>query len=381
MEIPLVFVSPPPVIEVPAFQPTAVLTPTVTPGLTPTLEVTATLMPGKVSTSTVTSAPGARRTPMATLTPDGRPTLKSIDPFIALALTTPTRTAEALPTPSPTFPSGPELRGKIAFPLFDPERGVYDLYVANVDGSGRHRIVEEASQPAFSPDGSQIAFRSWQHDALGLMVADAEGGAPRQITAYAEDALPSWSRDVPILAFCSQREPGRRWRIYGVVADGQYEWALERGNVAVFGQGPTWLPESRIAYAGCVDGHCGIILMYGDGSNPLPLTTDPKDTAPAASPDGSGIAFMSNRDDNWEVYIVGADGEGLTRLTDEPAADGLPTWSPDGQSVAFVSNRSGVWAVWVMNADGSQQRMLFELGGGFGNGERDWTSERISWGP
>ena len=47
----------------------------------------------------------------------------------------------------------------------------------------------------------------------------------------------------------------------------------------------------------------------------------------------------------------------------------------------LVSNRGGAWAIWVMNADGSNQRKLFDLEGGYGDGELAWTSERISWAP
>jgi TolB protein len=282
----------------------------------------------------------------------------------------------------PTPTSGElALSGKIAFSIYDPEKKAYDLYVANIDGRNRHLTAERASQPAFSPDGQHVAFRSWRADALGLMVADAQGMNSQRITTYVEDALPAWSKDVPILAFASQREPDRRWRIYGVAVSGEYEWPFEHGSSAIFGRFPTWLPQSRVVYAGCVDNDCGIRLMYGDGSGLKALTTDPEDTAPDASPDGSTIAFMSDREDGWEVYVVGVDGEGLTRLTDDPAADGLPTWSPDGQAIAFVSNRGGDWAIWAMRPDGSEQRKLFDLEGGFGSGDQDWTTERISWGP
>ena len=98
---------------------------------------------------------------------------------------------------------------------------------------------------------------------------------------------------------------------------------------------------------------------------------------------------MSQRDGNWEVYVVNLDGSELRRLTRNPASDGLPTWSPDGRHIAFVSDRDGSWAVWVMRPDGSQQRRLFGVGGplegqvqGAAPHEiHGWVEERISWGP
>ncbi|MEJ2733615.1 MAG: hypothetical protein P8189_08635 [Anaerolineae bacterium] len=84
---------------------------------------------------------------------------------------------------------------------------------------------------------------------------------------------------------------------------------------------------------------------------------------------------MSNRDGTWEIYVMGIDGTGVRRLTNNAANDGLPTWSPDGRTLAFVSNQGGPWAVWAMSPTGSNRRKLFNIGG-----ERfDWLHERISW--
>ena len=59
-----------------------------------------------------------------------------------------------------------------------------------------------------------------------------------------------------------------------------------------------------------------------------------------------------------DVYVVNADGTGLRRLTTNPGADFDPSWSPDGSRIAFRSERSGDPEIWVMNADGTKQRRL-----------------------
>jgi Tol biopolymer transport system component len=82
------------------------------------------------------------------------------------------------------------------------------------------------------------------------------------------------------------------------------------------------------------------------------------DNQPAWSPDGSRVAFVSNRDGNPEIYVMNADGGNPTRLTDNPADDLHPTWSPDGDLIAFSSNRDGNYNIYVMGTDGSQQRQL-----------------------
>ena len=62
---------------------------------------------------------------------------------------------------------------------------------------------------------------------------------------------------------------------------------------------------------------------------PTRLTDDPaNDGVPAWSSDGSRIAFMSDRDGNWEIYVMNADGSDQARLTDNPADDGIPAWAP-----------------------------------------------------
>src|ERR1041385_6856957 len=87
----------------------------------------------------------------------------------------------------------------------------------------------------------------------------------------------------------------------------------------------------------------------------------------AQEPSLSGqIAFNSDRDGNWEIYSIIADGGHVTRLTNDPAQDQGPQWSPDGRQIAFTSDRSAVpdqygnWALYVMDADGSHIRPLLD---------------------
>ena len=87
--------------------------------------------------------------------------------------------------------------------------------------------------------------------------------------------------------------------------------------------------------------------------------------------------------------MINVDGSAGQRLTNDPAGDWLPTWSPDGKYIAYVSNRDGKWAIWVMAADGSNPRKAFDLPGGVDGIVRDepawssmgWIEERMSWVP
>jgi dipeptidyl aminopeptidase/acylaminoacyl peptidase len=83
------------------------------------------------------------------------------------------------------------------------------------------------------------------------------------------------------------------------------------------------------------------------------------DVSPAWSPDGSRIAFSSERS-GGDVYLMDPDGSNLVQLTDTPGYDGGPAWSSDGRFLLFASRRTGSLGIWVMRADGSGQTLLFD---------------------
>ncbi len=291
----------------------------------------------------------------------------------ATPIATITAAAEVTATVTPTV-SAPDL-GKIAFAAYNDAEKAYAIYVVQADASGLNRVMREASQPAFSPDGQKVIFHSWRQDRLGLQVVSAEGGemADVIIGTSNEDGAPSWSRDGAKIAFASNKEVDRKWRIYVSWLEGTDEPIELR-----LGESPDWSPEGdKIVYRGCDErgGNCGLYIMDENGANPTRLTTDVSDNAPAWSPDGNQVAFMSARDGNWEIYVVDLANPEPRRLTTNPANDGLPTWSPDGQRIAFLSDRGGIWAIHLMNPDGNDKHQLIPTGGTY----KDWLSEQISW--
>ena len=131
---------------------------------------------------------------------------------------------------------------------------------------------------------------------------------------------------------------------------------------------------SRIAFATNRDGNWEIYIVNSDGSNPHNVSNNPAtDSHPSWSPDGSKIAFQSERDGNLEIYVMNSDGSEQTRLTDDRGTDHSPTWSPDGKKIAFISDRRGRHSVWMVNAeDGSEPE---DITGSFVNSR--WPT----WGP
>lgn len=325
-------------------------------------------------------------------TPSPEPTVVIIvgSPMATLQLET-TTVMPTIPTTQPIPPAPIRPSGKMAYPVFDVGRQVYDIYIANADGTERQLLIPEASSPDLSPSGNEIAYRSWASDNRGLFARELSGGNVRQLTAQAflEDTSPKWSPDGGLITFESRRESDRRARVYLASAGGKNDWVIRRGAEAAFGESPNWAPDGQIIYSTCLGNNCGLALMNNDGGNTRLVTTEPADNAPDISPDGRTIAFMSQRDGNWEIYTVNIDGGQIQRLTSNPANDGLPTWSPDGLTIAFASDRTGHWAIWAMNADGTNQRELFTLEGPLDGrvrqeqdfASRGWVDENISWIP
>jgi len=319
---------------------------------------------------------------------------------------------EPVPTPSPTVPpaAGPtpvpttaaaatsaaqptarpaSLSGRIAFPVWNRERGGYDTYVANVDGSGRALVVEDMHQPAFSPDGTWLAVNGESGDHMNMFLIRPNGSGLKEITANHEDELADWSPDGRSLAFSSTRHGDKQLRVY-VVDELNLDSArkpdvrpLNFGPDDVRGHSPAWAGDGQIVYSGCDvtqnPAPCGLYIMSSaPGAHPTRRITDRgEDTAPDVH--GDRVVFMSNREGNWEIYVVNTDGSGLRRLTNNAANDGLPTWAPDGRAIAFVSDQEGGWAVWAMNPDGSGRRKLFPIGGG--GLVAEWWRQQISWAP
>ena len=116
---------------------------------------------------------------------------------------------------------------------------------------------------------------------------------------------------------------------------------------------------AKLAFASNRDGNFEIYSMNADGSGQTRLTANPAfDATPSFSADGTKIAFASSRTGNGDIYVMNADGGGQTRLTTSTAIDGFPAFSPDGTKIAFTSGRTGNGDIYVMNADGSGQTRL-----------------------
>ena len=116
--------------------------------------------------------------------------------------------------------------------------------------------------------------------------------------------------------------------------------------------------EPRIVFASNRDGDWDIYSMDANGGNLLQLTDHPKsDEDPACSPDGRRIAFRSERDFKPDLYVMDSGGNNVTKLTNDNNFESRPSWSPNGMKIAFSSFRFlvGNSEIYVVDADGKNE--------------------------
>ena len=342
-------------------------------------------------------------TPTVLAQPTSTPTIKPSPLPTNTVVPTPTPPAET-PTPAATRAAGPppKLGGYLLFPVFDTDDQTYHLYQLDLRSGEIARFIERASQPDVTHDGKRVAWRSWDQSQRGLLSRPIDGADVWTMVQFSEAARPAWSPDDQQFVFPSRQLPDRESRLYLFTGAGDPPWIeIQRHGTHIKGRAPVLLPDGRIVYQGCEANACGLYAMNADGANPKQITFFADDTAPAVSPDGKQIAYMSRSSGYWQVVVVNVDGTGSRRLTDDWYWNGLPIWSPDGKYLIFVSTRDENWPdnfvlsensefrLWVMAADGTGQRALSDFtfrldgvpAGSPSHETAGWIDERLDWRP
>ena len=212
--------------------------------------------------------------------------------------------------------------------------------------------------PAISPDGGSIVFQNRIDGNMEICLMRSDGSAVKNLTNNpARETMPAWSPDGRQLVFTSNRDGNYDlMQVYVMNVDGTNQHRIYYSNA--MSQRPSWSPDGRqIIFANDKeDGRSGNFEIF----TIEPETTQPEkrltvrrryDVAPVYSPDGDRVAFVSNVDGNWEIYLMRSDGSGILRLTRNVAEDTDPGWSPDGKRIIFSSNRNGKFAIYEMAID------------------------------
>jgi Tol biopolymer transport system component len=264
-------------------------------------------------------------------------------------------------------------------------RGDFEICVVNADGSGLTQLTEtegDNKYPAWSPDGSQIAFVSkrdgwptlpgyeplgYDPEAFGdeeIFIMNVDGTNQVNLTnnPREDDSFPAWSRGGHHLIYS-------RYGCLTVldVAARSQPIQLSKGNCVGTDSGtfPDWFQpvkqasdgnasacEPAISFMDERNGQMDIFAVNRDGSGFRQLTNDSaSELAMSWSPDGSQLAYQrsSDEDGSTELYLMNADGSGLTNITRNPGDDWSPAWSPDGKQIAFYADGSEGMALYLMD--------------------------------
>jgi Tol biopolymer transport system component len=265
-----------------------------------------------------------------------------------------------------------QLDGRIAF--VSGRDGNVEIYTMWPDGSGVVRVTNDPAidyQPAWSPDGRDLAFTSsrgnnWDIYRVAASLDEAEQSAAvvQRLTAHRKrDESPAWSPKGHSLIYITYR--GGNPQIWRMDALGENQEQLTNSRYPHLNA--AWSPDAeRVVFVAQFGSNTELYTLNLADTTDTPLSDDnpAPDLDPRWSPNGGSVVFSSGRDGNAEIYTITADGQTLQRLTNHPASDTQPAWSPDGQFIVFVSDRGGQNALYVIPAGGGQPQQISNGAGG-----------------
>jgi Tol biopolymer transport system component len=272
---------------------------------------------------------------------------------------------------------------RLAFLSLPLEEGLLsdkgELVVISADGAERETVAATGKTEIYSPvlewspDGRKIAWESAARSdgvPAGINTVDVDSGQIVELAPGHPGAMPAWSPDGSLIAFVSYDKDPADSDIYIMEADGSNVRRLAETDGDDIG--PRWSPDGR-----------RIIwwLRKEQGARPDLLIAEVEDgkakhlgsgSRPAWSSDGRRIAFMDlAEENNVDIFVLDLDSGERINVTSNPARDMWPTWSPDGVRIAFVSQRDAPQGdIYLANADGSNMQRLTE---------NDFTEVMLSW--
>ena len=250
--------------------------------------------------------------------------------------------------------------------------GSKEIWVMDYDGQNQHQVTHMGSislSPRISPDNSRIAFSSLGKDGWAIRMYSIELG--RMVTfpggaAGGSNLSPAWSSDGTKLAFSSSRSGDSEiWVADGSGGNLHRVTSLAGPNVA-----PVWNPRTnaQLAFVGGRTSEPQIYIMAQDGSNIQRLTDSGYAVSPSWHPNGAMLTFSWNRKygpgdpGGQDIYVFEIASMHWLQVTHESGSNDFPSWSPDGRHIVFQRTVGRHPQIWMMLADGTHQQQLTKAG-------------------
>ena len=259
----------------------------------------------------------------------------------------------------------PDGRFEVRFRLLDVPKqsqlaGVaFTLTGAQVRATA-HRIADVIYEKLTGERGvfsTRIAYVVKQSTRYELRIADADGqGAQVALASHEPIISPAWSPDGTQLAYVSFESKKPVVYVHSLTTGRRHVVANFKGSNSA----PAWSPDGKeLAVTLSREGGSQIYLINADGSNVRRITTSPAiDTEPYFSRDGQFIYFTSDRGGSPQIYRMATGGGDAVRLTFDGAYNVSPRVSPDGKTMAFVARHQGRFQVAVMDLASRQTQIL-----------------------
>ncbi len=256
--------------------------------------------------------------------------------------------------------------------------GHKEIWAMDYDGFNQHQLTHLRSislSPRVSPDNSRVAFSEMGRDGWSIRMYSLDLNRLVSFPAWGDTTLsPAWSSDGTKLAFSSARTGNPDIYVSDASGAGAHRVTAFLGpNVS-----PVWNPKTNAQIA-WVSGRTNlpqIYIMDSDGSNVMRMTDGGYATSPSWSPSGEFLTFAWQR--NYgpgapgaeDIYIMDIASKRWTQLTHDSGANDFPSWSPDSRHIVFQREQNGQTELWMMLADGTDQQQLTHDGN---NTMPDWS--------
>src|ERR1035437_7508623 len=250
--------------------------------------------------------------------------------------------------------------------------GSKEIWAMDYDGQNQHAITHLGAislSPRISPDNSRLAFASLGSQGWSIRLYSLELGRPVSFpagTVGGSNQSPAWSADGTKIAFSSSRSGSPSiWVSDASGANVHKVTSLQGPNVA-----PVWNPRSnaQIAFVGGRTSEPQIYTMGLDGSNMQRITDSGYAVSPSWHSNGGLLAFSWNRKygpgvpGGQDLYVFELASMHWLQVTHESGSNDFPSWAPDGRHIVFQRTVGRHPQIWMMLADGTHQQQLTRAG-------------------